>query len=220
MIILFFLGLFIAFTILGGFKHMCLVLWVLSVCLSLSSLIYSYTILERTEWGACDSHLEIGAFAYVLPLFSFAVSMIVVTWNAPQKDVTRFGKIALASISVSTLLICHFQVRCCEWKDESVAAIEGFGGTVIFVQDKKFPVRNPIGVDLSGADISDKSLSHIKPLGNLEAVNLSNTKVSDSGLVYLRGLKKLKTLNLKTTSVTDMGVNDLQAALPDCKIVR
>jgi len=38
--------------------------------------------------------------------------------------------------------------------------------------------------------------------------------------VHLKGLSNLKALDLSATRVTDEGVNQLQEALPKCKIVR
>ncbi|MBI3465848.1 MAG: hypothetical protein HY000_22755 [Planctomycetes bacterium] len=44
--------------------------------------------------------------------------------------------------------------------------------------------------------------------------------VRDAGLEHLKGLKNLRELNLAGTQVTAAGVAALQAALPECKIVR
>ena len=47
---------------------------------------------------------------------------------------------------------------------------------------------------------------------------LTNTQVTDAGLGHLKGLAKLQELNLMLTQVTDAGVDDLQKALPKCRI--
>jgi hypothetical protein len=44
--------------------------------------------------------------------------------------------------------------------------------------------------------------------------------VTDAGLEHLKGLTSLKYLFLMNTQVTDAGMEDLQAALPKCKITK
>jgi Leucine-rich repeat (LRR) protein len=74
----------------------------------------------------------------------------------------------------------------------AVAAIKKLGGRVTF--DEKKPGKPVVGVSLSGQDVTDASLVHLK------------------------GLASLKYLVLMNTQVTDAGVEDLQSALPRCKI--
>ena len=47
---------------------------------------------------------------------------------------------------------------------------------------------------------------------------LRGQPLTDAGLVHLKGLKNLQRLDLSATQVTTAGVEDLQSALPECKI--
>jgi hypothetical protein len=55
---------------------------------------------------------------------------------------------------------------------------------------------------------------------NLQMLALNYTKVTDAGLKELAGLKSLQGLNLARTAVTDAGVEELEKALPGCRIVK
>jgi hypothetical protein len=73
-------------------------------------------------------------------------------------------------------------------------------------------------LDLSFTKITDAGLIHLKGHTKLESLVLSNTYVTDAGLVHLKGLTNLERLYLDGTQVTDAGIQDLQRALPNCKI--
>ena len=75
-------------------------------------------------------------------------------------------------------------------------------------------------LSLEHTGVSDAGLAHLKSLTELESLNLGLTKVSDAGLVHLKGLTRLQVLHLWGSKVTDAGVNELQKALPDCRITR
>ena len=66
--------------------------------------------------------------------------------------------------------------------------------------------------------ITDVGLAHLKGLTKLQGLNLTGTQITDAGLVHLKGLTKLWGLNLMDTQITDAGVDELQKALPNCKI--
>jgi len=57
-------------------------------------------------------------------------------------------------------------------------------------------------------------------LTGLKKLWLQDTVVSDAGLKHLKTLVNLETLMLQQTGVTDEGVEELQQALPNCKIAR
>ncbi len=59
---------------------------------------------------------------------------------------------------------------------------------------------------------------HVTPLTRLNRLTLSSTGVTDTGLVHLKGLPRLNGLWLNDTQVTDEGVEQLQQALPNCRI--
>jgi hypothetical protein len=68
--------------------------------------------------------------------------------------------------------------------------------------------------------VSDLGLAHLTGLTELESLGLVGcNQVTDAGLDHLKGLKKLRCIRLNGTKVTATGVADLQAALPDCRIL-
>lgn len=70
---------------------------------------------------------------------------------------------------------------------------------------------------LGGTGVTDAGLAHLRGLTNLRELSLVDTAVTDAGLAQLAELN-LRRLHLEGTSVTDKGVEDLQKAMPDCKI--
>lgn len=72
---------------------------------------------------------------------------------------------------------------------------------------------------IPNAQVTDSGLAHLQGMDKLEDVWLDHTQVTDSGLLHLRGMTSLRHLTLNGTQVTEAGVNDLQTALPNCKIV-
>jgi len=72
---------------------------------------------------------------------------------------------------------------------------------------------------LSGTQISDAGLEHLRELSSLKGLNLSGTQIGDAGLEHLQGLTSLEFLELGfITNVTDAGREELKAALPECEI--
>jgi len=55
-------------------------------------------------------------------------------------------------------------------------------------------------------------------LGNATFVELGSVKVTDDALVHMRALPRLEYLGLGWKQLTDEGVENLQSALPNCKI--
>ncbi len=122
--------------------------------------------------------------------------------------------------------------------EEVIAAIKKLGGRVTVIENKIVFVNlsgtqvTDAGLEhlkgltnlrrlyLSGTKVTDAGLEHLKGLTNLEHLSLSSTKVTDAGLEHLKGLTKLRALALKGTQVTNVGVKKLQQALPNCKIYR
>jgi len=66
--------------------------------------------------------------------------------------------------------------------------------------------------------VTDKGLRHLSQLTSLKELNLTLTHVTDAGMRHLTGLKSLHALGLDDTAVTGAGINELQAALPLCRI--
>jgi hypothetical protein len=49
-------------------------------------------------------------------------------------------------------------------------------------------------------------------------VKVSGDNLTDGGLEHLKGLTNLQKMSFSNTGVTDEGVKNLQQALPNCKI--
>jgi len=69
-------------------------------------------------------------------------------------------------------------------------------------------------VILTGTQVTDDDLVHIKPLGNVKILDIRGTQITDAGLVHLHGVTSLETVKLQGTKVTREGVKKLQEALP------
>lgn len=75
-------------------------------------------------------------------------------------------------------------------------------------------------LELDQTAVTDAALEALKPAENLRRLTCSGTQISDAGLEHLAGLTKLRQLNLTGTKVTEAGLAKVQAALPDCKVLK
>lgn len=66
-----------------------------------------------------------------------------------------------------------------------------------------------IGIDLSGASLTDDDLRMLGRFPNLQKLDLSNTRVSDRALKHLSGQIPLQLLWLNYTQITDAGLIDV-----------
>ncbi|MDC0050930.1 hypothetical protein OAJ79_04825 [Verrucomicrobia bacterium] len=66
-------------------------------------------------------------------------------------------------------------------------------------------------LNLSGTDVTDKDLTHVKSLKELNALDLSRNPIQGSGLKNLNEMTVLGTLNLSSTSLNDQAVPHLEA---------
>jgi hypothetical protein len=91
----------------------------------------------------------------------------------------------------------------------AVADIARLGGKV--QAEGAGPIKEVIGIDLSGSGITDSDISRLKLewLPDVRTLDLRGTKVTDAGLASLRKLPKLRTLDLEGLSVTDAGLASL-----------
>ena len=71
-------------------------------------------------------------------------------------------------------------------------------------------------LSLRGTQVTDAGLAHLKGLAGLQKLSLSDTQVTDAGLAHLKGLAGLQELDLNETRVTDAGLAHLKrlAGLP------
>ncbi len=58
--------------------------------------------------------------------------------------------------------------------------------------------------------ITDKGMKHLAQLAKLEELVLFGTQITDAGLEHLRGAATLRELGLQSTSITDAGLESLQ----------
>ena len=79
------------------------------------------------------------------------------------------------------------------------------------------------------SQITDRGLANVAKLTNLQSLHFGSDgkysailqdymKITDEGLIHLYGLKNLESLSLNTMHVTQAGIDNLQKALPNCKI--
>ncbi|MBL8851894.1 MAG: hypothetical protein JNG89_19635 [Planctomycetaceae bacterium] len=72
---------------------------------------------------------------------------------------------------------------------------------------------------LTGTMVTDEGMSHLQQLSNLRFLTLGHTAVTDTGIQSLAGCARLEGLNVKGTPVSAAGLVQLQAQLPQCRIV-
>ncbi len=89
----------------------------------------------------------------------------------------------------------------------AVAEIEKLGGTVRQIAQNT--EQKETNFHLSGKDLTDDGLHHIKEVEKLVWLNLANTKITDDGLGHLAGIKTLTRLHLEKTNVGDAGLAHL-----------
>jgi hypothetical protein len=70
------------------------------------------------------------------------------------------------------------------------------------------------------SDQTDDALRHIGRLRSLRVLDLKNTRVSAAGLAHLKRLAVLRHLTLIGTQVSTADFDEIQSALPNCRIVR
>jgi hypothetical protein len=73
-------------------------------------------------------------------------------------------------------------------------------------------------LSLDGTDITDAGLPALRGMSDLEVLDLSGTKITDASVKALKHLKKLRYVRLDETGVTCAGKDELQLALPDAAI--
>jgi hypothetical protein len=76
-----------------------------------------------------------------------------------------------------------------------------------------------IDLDLSGTQVTDAGLEHLKGLTQLWRLSLNGTEVTDVGLEHLKGLMQLQGLYLTRTKVTDAGLEHLKG-LTQLRVLR
>ena len=67
--------------------------------------------------------------------------------------------------------------------------------------------------------MTDTDLQYVQGLTQIKELWLGEG-ITDAGLVHLQGLTRLEKVRFLGTKVSDKGLQDLQQALPNCKIDR
>jgi len=89
----------------------------------------------------------------------------------------------------------------------AIAEIEKLGGTVrIIAKDSE---DKEAAFHLSGKELTDEGLVHLKSISKLVWLNLRGTKITDAGLAHLAEIKTLTQLHLEKTAITDAGLAQL-----------
>ncbi len=57
--------------------------------------------------------------------------------------------------------------------------------------------------------------------GEVTYITLANSFITDAGMEHLKGMTSLKSLDLSfTKKITDAGLAEIQAALPECDVIK
>ena len=79
---------------------------------------------------------------------------------------------------------------------------------------------NLLWLGLGNLKVGDDALAQLTGETKIHALYLYDTSVTDAGLKHIAGLSGLRILLLTASPVTDAGVAELEAALPDCVVIR
>ena len=71
---------------------------------------------------------------------------------------------------------------------------------------------------LSKTDLNDQGLAKLSSLERLYSLSIKSNPISDESLSTLKQMERLQFLDIRGTQITAAGLQQLQAALPDCKI--
>ncbi|MFO0824069.1 MAG: hypothetical protein U0792_13315 [Gemmataceae bacterium] len=80
-------------------------------------------------------------------------------------------------------------------------------------------LKNLTTLSLRGTKVTGITMRDLLPLKNLASLDLRVTQVRDPGLKELAALKSLTSLDIFAIMSSDEAVQDLQRALPKCKII-
>ena len=79
--------------------------------------------------------------------------------------------------------------------------------------------KNLTKLVLGNTKVGDAGMAHFQDCKNLQNLGLMDTQVTDAGLIRFKDCKTLRYLNVKQTKVTAARIDELQKALPQCRIV-
>jgi hypothetical protein len=154
--------------------------------------------------------------------------------SASERLPTVWGRFVL-SLSVIGLLLCIYIVALvclASGRLRSVGIIENAFGRVMYDFNRSsssgFDVNaaNPpvswiksgvglhlfhsvVFVDLDSDRVTDRTMSALRALQDIEIVHISNTVVTNDGLAVLKYLPKLRVLTINTDGIGDVGLNNV-----------
>jgi hypothetical protein len=129
--------------------------------------------------------------------------------NAPTPPATNSPSVVPPAPASDPLLRALQQKGTLKAALESLAVDHGFDAE-----------GNLLWLGLGSFAVTDDALAKLAGETKLHALYLYDTKITDAGLKHLSGLTALRLLLLTATPVTDAGVAELEAALPECAVVR
>ena len=97
---------------------------------------------------------------------------------------------------------------------DPTAALEQLGAKV-----KRNAQGEVLEVDCRNTEITDANLVHLSGLTTLEWLGLPS-QITDQSLVHLKGLTGLHGITLVNSQISEAGITELQAALPNCTVLR
>ena len=168
---------------------------------------------------------------YYFAFFFFLLSSII---EAPGKASTTIEELekngAIISPTSDGGWRIEFQLSGRDLNDDGLKPIQSLKNVrILNLRDTKITnagikyiegIKNLKRLHLERTQIDDGCMDYLIGLQELEYLNLYSTKITDSGLTKLKELKKLKQLYIWQTDVTGEGVKQLEAQLPDLKIVK
>ena len=129
--------------------------------------------------------------------------------NAPTPPATNSPPVVPPTPASDPLLRALQQKGTLKAALESLAVDHGFDAE-----------GNLLWLGLGNLAVTDESLAKLAGETKLRGLYLYDTKITDVGLKHLAGFTGLRLLLLTATPVTDAAVTELEAALPECVVVR
>lgn len=119
-------------------------------------------------------------------------------------------------------LLSHWRLES-EW-DEVTAPIEQLGGSVAWYTEYEVDEVDNAGeiaaaISVRNSAANDDDVRYIAAtFPKIYGLHLDGTEVTDEGLAHLHQMDALTRVTLNGTAVTRQGLQNLQNALPDCRI--
>lgn len=137
------------------------------------------------------------------------------------------SKLRISLLVVATLVAIDLAWRAVRFpqarrQQEAAMEIKKLGGKVIWWAEAigEPGYQKVLAAELTGPQVTDAALEHLRYLHGLRSVDLSNSAITDAGLDTLCQIDSLNSIELTGTKVTDSGVRKFCEERPDCAIIR